>query len=143
MIKETFYKIRLSLLMYGLAWLIRVAAIVNKDFRGKLSQKDISFIMSSREGSISRYYRIKGGRLQTGRGRPATDFGLIWQDNRSGGKVMQDIVLGKGKALYKSVMSGVLTLEGEGAAVTVFMGIMNQLNRVFGPRKKAKASGKT
>ena len=141
--KEIFYKIRLSLLMYGLAWLIRIAAIVNKEFRGKLAQNDISFIMSSREGSVARYYRIKGGRLETGRDRPATDFGLIWQDNRSGGKVMQDMVSGKGKALYKAVMNGVLTLEGEGAAVSVFMEIMNQLNRLFGPRKKTKSSGKT
>ena len=141
--KKTFYKIRLSLLMYGLAWLIRIAAIVNKEFRAKLSQNDISFIMSSREGNLARYYRIKKGRLQTGRGRPATDFALIWQDNRSGGKVMQDMVSGKGKALYKAVMNGVLALEGEGAAVTVFMDIMNQLNHLFGPRKKAKDSGKT
>jgi len=73
----------------------------------------------------------------------ATDFSLIWHDNQSGGKVMMDMILGKRKALYNAVIKGVLILEGEGKYVSLFMESMNQLNKMFNPKKKAKGPGKT
>jgi len=44
---------------------------------------------------------------------------------------MTDIVLGKRKALYNAVIKGILTLEGEGKYVSLFMETMNHLNRMF------------
>jgi hypothetical protein len=134
-IKNIFYKTRLSLLMYGFAWLIRLVGIINRDFHARLSQNDYSFIMSSREDDTARYFRFIGGNLRSGRSRIPVDFALIWRDNQSGGRVMTDIVLGKRKALYNAVIKGVLTLEGEGKYVSLFMEIMNHLNQMFAKKK--------
>ncbi|PKN37480.1 MAG: hypothetical protein CVU62_07035 [Deltaproteobacteria bacterium HGW-Deltaproteobacteria-2] len=96
--------------------------------------------MSSREDDTARYFRFIGGNLRSGRSRIPVDFALIWRDNQSGGRVMTDIVLGKRKALYNAVIKGVLTLEGEGKYVSLFMEIMNHLNRIF-TKNKTKGGG--
>lgn len=139
-VKKFFYKIRLSLLMYGFAWLIRVAGILNKDFRARLSQNDYSFIMGSRKDDTARYFQFIGGNVRSGRSRIPVDFALIWQDNQSGGKAMTDIVLGKRKVLYHALSKGVLSLEGEGKYVSLFMETMNHLNRIF-TKNKTKGGG--
>ena len=139
-IKNIFYKTRLSLLMYGFAWLIRLVGIINRDFHAQLSKNDYSFIMGSREDDTARYFRFIGGNLRSGRSRIPVDFALIWKDNQSGGRVMTDIVLGKRKALYNAVIKGILTLEGEGKYVSLFMETMNHLNRMFA-KKKTKGAG--
>ena len=139
-IKKIFHKTRLSLLMYGFVWLIRVAGIINKDFHARLSQADYSFIMSSREDGTARYFQFVGGNLRSGRSRIPVDFALIWQDNQSGGRAMTDVVLGKRKVLYHAVTKGVLTLEGEGKYVSLFMETMNYLNRIF-TKNKTKGGG--
>jgi hypothetical protein len=139
-IKKFFYRTRLWLLMYGFSWVIRIAGFVNKDFRALLARDDYSFIMSSQDGEIARQFKFIHGKLYAKSGGISTDFALIWRDNQSGGKVMMDILLGKRKALYKAVIHGVLKLEGEGKYVSMFMETMNQLNRMFGPKKKTKGS---
>jgi hypothetical protein len=127
--------------MYGFAWVIRIAGFANKDFRALLSRDDYSFIMSSQDVEITRQFKFIHGKLYSRSGSISSDFALIWRDNQSGGKVMMDILLGKRKALYKAVINGVLKLEGEGKYVSIFMETMNQLNRMFGPKKKTKGSG--
>lgn len=126
--------------MYGFVWLIRVGGIINKDFQTLLSQNDYSFIMSSREDGTARYFQFVGGNVRSGHNRIPVDFALIWQDNKSGGRAMTDIVLGKRKALYNAITKGVLTLEGEGKYVSMFMVIMNHLNRIF-TKNKTKGGG--
>jgi hypothetical protein len=96
--------------------------------------------MGSREDDTARYFRFIGGNLRSGRSRIPVDFTLIWQNNQSGGRVMTDIVLGKRKALYNTVIKGILTLEGEGKYVSLFMETMNHLNRMFA-KKKTKGAG--
>ena len=137
-IKNIFYKTRLSLLMFGFAWLIRVVGIINRDFHARLAQNDYSFIMGSKEDKTARYFQFNGGNLRSGCSRIPVDFALIWQDNQSGGRVMIDIALGKRKMLYNAVIKGILTLEGEGKYVSLFMETMNLLNRVFRPKKETK-----
>jgi hypothetical protein len=44
------------------------------------------------------------------------------------------------KALYNAVIKGVLTLEGEGKYVSLFMETMNYLNRMF-TKKKTEGAG--
>jgi hypothetical protein len=140
-IKNIFYKTRFSLLMCGFAWLIRVVGIINRDFHVRLSQNDYSFIMGSKEDDTARHFQFIGGNLRSGRSRIPVDFVLIWQDNKSGGKVMTDIVLGKRKALYNAAIKGVLTLEGNGKYVSLFMETMNHLNLIF-TKKKANVPAK-
>jgi len=125
--------------MYGFAWLIRAAGIINRDFHTRLSRNDYSFIMGSREDDTVRYFQFINGKLHSGRSRIPVDFALIWQDNQSGGRAMTDIVLGKRKALYNAVIKGVLIMEGEGKYVSLFMETMNHLNRMF-TKKKTKGA---
>lgn len=141
-IKKIIYRIRLSLLMYGFAWVLRMAGLINKDFHMRLAKNDYAFIMGSKEDDTARYFQFIGGNLRSSRSRIPTDFALIWRDNQSGGKVMIDMILGKRKTLYNAVIKGVLTLEGEGKYVSLFMDSMNQLKRMFNPSKNAKGSGK-
>ena len=128
--------------MYGFVWLLRVACFISRDFRARLAQDDYSFIMSSKEDDTIRYFQFTDGKLRSGTSRIPTDFALIWKDNQSGGKVMTDMILGERKALYHAVINGVLLLEGEGKFVSLFMETMNQLNRMFSPKKKTKSSDK-
>jgi len=142
-IKRLFYRIRLSLLMYGFARIIWLAGIINRDFGARLAQTDFSFIMSSMEDGPARYFQCAGGKLKSSRCPMPKDFGLIWRDNQSGGRAMMDMLFGKPKALYHAVANGVLLLEGEGKSVAWFMETVNRLNRVFRPGKKRKAAGST
>lgn len=141
-IKRVFYRVRLSLLMYGFAWVLRVAGIISGDFHTRLTQNDYAFTMSSKEDDTIRYFQFIGGKLRSCRSRKLGDFALIWRDSQSGGRVMIDMILGKRKALYNAVISDVLLFEGEGKYVSMFMETMNQLNRLLGPKKKTKGSDK-
>lgn len=144
MIKKLFYRMRLALLMYGFAWVIRVAGTINREFGARLAQTDFSFIMGSKEDDTARYFQCAGGRLRSGRRPMSKEFGLIWKDNRSGGRAMMDMLLGKPKALYNAVINGVLLLEGDARSIAWFMETVNQLNKVFRPKKRSKGpdSGK-
>jgi hypothetical protein len=128
--------------MYGFVWVLRVAGVISRDFHARLTQNDYSFIMGSREDDTVRYFQFISGKLRSCRNRMPGDFALIWRDNQSGGRVMIEMLLGKSKALYHAVANGVLLLEGDGKSVTWFMETMNQLNRLFRPKKKTKDSGK-
>lgn len=128
--------------MYGFAWVLRVAGVINRDFHMRLTRNDYAFIMGSKEDDTVRYFQFIAGKLRSGHNRVPADFALIWRDNQSGGRVMLDMILGKRKALYNAVIKGILIMEGEGKYVSLFMETMNQLNRLFGPKNKAKDSGK-
>lgn len=142
-IKKMFYKLRLSFMMYGFVWALRITRIISRDFHKQLAQNDYSFIMSSKENDTARFFQFVGGEIRSNRHRIPADFALIWRDNQSGGNVMTDIVLGKRKALYHAVINGTLTLEGEGKYVSLFMEAMNQLSRIYGLKKKTKSAGKS
>lgn len=141
-IKKVFYRLRLSFLMYGFVWLLRITGIISRNFQERLTQNDYSFTMSSKENDTVRFFQFIGGKLRSSRRRAPSDFALIWQDNQSGGRVMIDMILGKRKALYHAVINGILTLEGEGKYVSLFMETMNQLNLIYGLKKKTKGTNK-
>ncbi len=130
------------MLMYGFVWVIRIAKIMSRTFRMQLAQNDYSFIMISRADHTCRYFKFTGGNVLSGRRLIPTDFSLIWRDSQSGSLVMIGMMSGKRKALYHAVINGVLTLEGEGKYVSMFMETMNQINRIFRLQKK-NISGKS
>lgn len=140
-ITQWFYTMRLWLLVFGFGHLLRFAGLINSRFGLRLSQTDFSFLMTSKEGNVSRYFVCKNGKLRTGTTPVQKEFSLVWRDNSSGGKAMMDLLFGKPKALYNALINGVLTLEGEGARVAWFLETINRLNRVFRPKKKAKPAG--
>jgi len=139
-VKKFYFKVRLSFLMYGFAWLIRVAGFINKEFRTRLAETDFSFVMASKEGGVARYFRCSKGRLRTTTRPIPTRFGLVWRDYRSGGQAMVDMLLGKPKALYHAVAGGVLLLEGDARSIGWFMETVGRLNRVFRPRRRVRGN---
>ena len=142
-VKRIFYRIRLSLLMYGFASLLQAAAVISRNFRSLLAKNDYSFNMGSKEDDTARHFQFIGGIPCSGRGRMPADFSLIWRDNQSGGSVMMAMISGKRNALHNAVMNGLLTLEGEAKHVASLIESMKQLNLLFGLKKKASKPGKT
>lgn len=144
-IRERFYRTRLFLLMYGFAWVIRFAGIINRDFRGRLKEAPFAFVMKAADDGPARYFQCLDGKLRTGRRPipcpvltpPLKDFGLIWRDSRSGGQAMIGMLRGRPKALYNAVAEGVLMLEGEGRMVAWFLQTINQLSHVFRSAKRS------
>lgn len=141
-IKTLYYRILFSALTYGFVWVIRLAKVVNRKFFMQLAQNDYSFIMMSKEDDTCRHFNFTGGKVLSGRGFTTTDFSLIWRDSQSASNIMIGMISGKRKALYHAVINGMLTLEGEGKYVSLFMETMNQITRIFRIRKK-KNSGKS
>ncbi len=139
-VKKFYFKVRLSFLMYGFAWLIRVAGFINREFRTRLAETDFSFVMASKEGGVARYFRCSKGRLRTTTRPIPTGFGLVWRDDRSGGQAMVDMLLGKPKALYHAVAGGVLLLEGDARSIGWFMETVGMLNRVLRPRRRVRGN---
>ncbi|MDY6903561.1 MAG: hypothetical protein SWH61_02640 [Thermodesulfobacteriota bacterium] len=145
MLKKVFFRVRLSLLMYGFMRVIWFAKVINKDFRRQLAETPFSFRMAAKSGRPVRYFQGIDGKLRTSR-QPmapmAGEFGLIWRDSQAGGRAMLDMLMGKPKALYNAVTEGVLLLEGDGRMVAWFLQTVNQLNRVFRPKKSSTGNGK-
>ncbi|MDY6822723.1 MAG: hypothetical protein SWH68_02845 [Thermodesulfobacteriota bacterium] len=143
LLKKIFYRVRLSLLMYGFAWGIWFAGFINKDFRSRLAETPFNFRMGVKDEGPVRYFRCVNGRLRSSR-KPmepmAGEFGLMWRDSQAGGQAMLDMLTGKPKALYDAVVAGVLLLEGDGKMVAWFLQTVTQLNRVFRSKKKPSAS---
>ena len=139
MLKKIFYRMRLSLLMYGFAWVIWFAGFINKEFRSRLAETPFAFKMGVKDEGPVRYFQCVDGRLRSSR-KPMEPmdgaFGLIWRDSQAGGQAMLDMLMGKPKALYNAVVAGVLLLEGDGKMVAWFLQTVTQLNRVFRSKKK-------
>lgn len=145
LIKRIYYRIRLWWLMYGFAWLIWFAGMINRDFRNRLTETPFTFRMATRDEGPARYFQCIDGKLRSGR-KPmapmAGEFGLIWRDSQAGGQAMLDMLTGKPKALYNAVVDGVLLLEGDGRMVAWFLQTVTQLNRVFRSRKRSAGKEK-
>lgn len=122
--------------MYGYARLLQFAALIDNSFRERLAEKPFSFVMTSRENTTSRYFFCDNGRLRSSTQPGPVDFKLIWRDNRTGGKIMLDLVRGKPKALYNAVLNGDLQLEGDAQTISWYMKINGRLARVFRAKKK-------
>ena len=129
---------RFYLMLYAFYRLIRFTATIDAPFADRLAERDFSFVMSSKEGKAERYYQVRGGKLTSRTTYQPTDFGLIWLDEKTGYRVMMDMVKGKRNALKNAVIKGELLLEGEAALVGHFLEIINHLARVYRKKKKQK-----
>ena len=141
MIKPWLYRRRLSLLMRGYAWLMKIAAMIDASFGQRLAEKDFSFVMRSTEETVQRRFVCQNGRLRSS-GKPGEAvFKLIWRDDRTGGRVMTEMLRGRPKALYQAVSNGDLLLEGDAQTISWYLTTTGQLEKVFrrsGKQKKRK-----
>lgn len=124
--------------MYGYARLLQFAGVIDYSFKQRLAEKPFSFVMTSRENTTARYFFCDNGKLRSSVQPGPTDFKLIWRDNRTGGKVMLDMMRGKPKALYNAVLNGDLQLEGDAQTISWYMKTSGRLERVFRTKKKTR-----
>ena len=136
--KSLAYRLRLRHLMYGYARLLQFAGLIDYSFKQRLSEKPFSFVMTSRENTTARYFVCQDGRLRSSTQPGPVDFKLIWRDNRTGGKIMLDMLRGKPKALYNAVSNGDLQLEGDAQTIGWYMQTNGRLERVFKKKKKKR-----
>lgn len=122
--------------MYGYARLLQFAGLVDYSFKQRLAEKKFSFVMTSRDNTTARYFFCSDGKLRSSTQPGPTDFKLIWRDDRTGGKVMLDMMRGKSKALYNAVVNGDLQLEGDAQTISWYMKTSGRLERVFRAKKK-------
>jgi hypothetical protein len=122
--------------MYGYARLLQFAGVIDYSFRQRLAEKPFSFVMTSRDNTTSRYFSCTDGKLRSSTQPLPADFKLIWKDNRTGGKIMLDMLLGKPKALYNAVLNGDLLLEGDAQTISWYMKTSGRLEKVFRAKKK-------
>ena len=134
--KNLAYRLRLRHLMYGYARLLQFAGMIDYSFRQRLAEKPFSFVMTSRENNTARYFFCANGRLRSSTQPGPTDFKLIWRDNKTGGRIMLDMMRGRPKALYNAVLNGDLQLEGDAQTISGYMKTSSRLERVFRAKKK-------
>lgn len=141
MFAETAHVIRFQTLMYGMYRAMRFTAAISGPFARRVAEKDLAFLMTSKQGRARRCFRFTGGKISTGTDAVPTDFSLIWLDEKTGGQVMSDLVLGKPKVLANAVAQGKLFLEGDASQVFWFLETVNLMARTYrGPKKKPEKS---
>ncbi len=138
MIKQWFYRRRLALLMQGYAWLMWFAAWINGPFCQRLAEKNFSFQMRSQEDTVNRLFVCKNGQLRSSRKPGEADFKLIWRDDRTGGRVMLEMLRGRPRALYQAVSKGDLLLEGDAQTISWYLTTTGRLEKVFRRSGKQK-----
>ena len=120
---------------------MQLAALMDYSFNRRLSERAFSFVMTSRENTTARYFFCRNGRLRSTVQPGPTDFKLIWRDNRTGGRVMLDMLRGKSRALYNAVVNGDLQLEGDARTIGWYMETNGRLERVFRAQKESRDRG--
>ena len=134
--KSLAYRLRFRHLMYGYGRLLQLGAFVDHSFSRRLSERPFSFVMTSRENTTARYFFCNNGTLRSTVQSGRTDFKLIWRDNRTGGRVMLEMLRGKPKALYNAILNGDLLLEGDARTISWYMETNGRLERIFRPKKE-------
>ena len=59
---------KLSLLLFGLSWLLRLTALRHAAFRARLKEKNFTAQMKTMDGSSGRYFTFKDGKISSGSG---------------------------------------------------------------------------
>ncbi len=59
---------KLSLLLFGLSWLLRLTALRHAAFRARLKEKNFTAQMKTMDGSLGRYFTFKDGKISSGSG---------------------------------------------------------------------------
>jgi hypothetical protein len=112
------------------------------DFDQRVKEKDVRFVMNTKEGGPEGWFTIHGGKvsLRLKSDKPA-DFTLTWKTAEVGWRAMWAMAAGDPKALQKAVMAGDLGLAGDAGSIGWFMSVLNLMAKCF--RKRGKEGAMT
>src|SRR5579872_930533 len=80
---------RLGLILFGLAHLLRVAALCDRSFRQRLSEKRLVAQIRTRDGAVGRFFVFEGGRVRSRAGLHARpDVTLCFDTAELGARLM-------------------------------------------------------
>jgi hypothetical protein len=85
----TFSTIKLSLILFGLAQLLKLQAFRHAAFRARLKERDLVAQIMARDEETGRWFQFKDGRITTGAGlHPAPDIKLMFKNAAWGAKLL-------------------------------------------------------
>ena len=85
----TFSTIKLSLILFGLAQLLKLQAFRHAAFRARLKERDLVAQIMARDEETGRWFQIKDGRITTGAGlHRAPDIKLTFKNAAWGAKLL-------------------------------------------------------
>ncbi len=127
-------RIMLSIMLFGVAQVMKVAARLDKSFARRLAEHDLIAQIQIRDGSIGRYYILRNGKISSGRGlHPSADIRAIFRDEEVALKLLTpptDYL-----ARVNAMKTFTLQTEGDDALFSWFMetiAIMQNIGTRFG-----------
>lgn len=134
--KPTIEKLQFKFLLYGLYLLIRWTALRSDKFREKLLERDVTIVLESKDGAVSRSLRCRNGKVRSQKPRKGDVVSQItWINPKVGTRVMLKVAKGNPKALVKAVMNRELLPRKDAAGVKWFLDVVGMLARIYRPEK--------
>jgi hypothetical protein len=85
----TFSTIKLSLILFGLAQLLKLQAFRHAAFRARLKERDLVAQIMARDEETGRWFKLEDGKVTSGAGlHPAPDIKLMFKNAAWGGKLL-------------------------------------------------------
>src|ERR1700676_3334738 len=85
----TFSTIKLSLILFGLAQMLKFKAFRHAAFRARLKQRNLVAQIMARDEETGRWFQLKDGRITTASGlHPAPDIKLMFKNAAWGAKLL-------------------------------------------------------
>src|SRR3984957_7630248 len=85
----TFSTIKLSLILFGLAQLLKLQAFRHPAFRARLKERDLVAQILARDEETGRWFRLKDGRITSGAGlHPSPDIKLMFKNAAIGAALL-------------------------------------------------------
>src|SRR5579883_1706552 len=85
----TFSTIKLSLILFGLAQLLRYKSFRHPAFRARLKERDLVAQVLARDEGTGRWFALKDGKLTTGAGlHPKPDIKLMFKNAGAGAALL-------------------------------------------------------
>jgi hypothetical protein len=123
---------KFSLLLFALSYMLKSKSKKESPLKSKLMEKNMTMLIKTQDGSRSRFFTIKDGKVTSGRKIPASsDVALIWKDAETGFHVMTSR---DKQAPVKALGDGRLKLEGSAELALWFMGAVAVMMKK--PKKK-------
>jgi hypothetical protein len=133
---------KLMLMVFGLSMktLYSMAAIMDKDFKNRLKERDIAIVIKTLDGKNARTYLLRGGRISSlGKDHHDPDLCIAWS---SALDFYRTIVHISPKVMVKSFIGafrdGKLKIECKVGPFVWFSQTLNQMLAVFCDRTKPK-----
>src|ERR1700726_2783760 len=85
----TFSTIKLSLILFGLAQMLKLKAFRHGNFRERLKQRDLVAQIMARDEETGRWFQLKDGKITSGAGlHPKPDIKLMFKNAAVGASLL-------------------------------------------------------